>query len=202
MQVDLKRTPLEFPGGILPLLDKALVAAIGKPSGVAAPYLLAIMALENRRGKAIWNYNWGNSITGSDTAADYWMVKDNPRHFRANTNHIEGAARWVKVLLNRHNKRILDAAYADDFSKFFSSIHTKSKYGGAYDTGSVNRGPAYRSLVKEFKREGYGTTKQITPKSSISISSGGAGVILIIFSAILVGGALWAKKSGKYKRFY
>jgi hypothetical protein len=147
------RTPISMSDAVV-LLSQAFLEK-GIVLGKAAPYLIALLALENRNGEAIYNYNWGNVIRfrGSD---DYFKLGANPREFRSLKSHREGANYYVSTLLSPTNKRIVRAALNDDFEGFFRGIHdinpdTKKAYNLLTDDAERSAlAKTYATLIREY----------------------------------------------------
>lgn len=177
MEVPRVRTPLTFTD-IKPLLKEAYHEVTGEKIGSAFPYLLSMIAIENARGRAIWNHNWGNVITTGDS--DYFMQPNNERHFRDIPSHEEGARRFVKTLLSETNVRILEAAKRGDFNQFFAGIvtpHPQTK--AAYCDDCVDAKESYESLVREFGGMVKSDSKSIGAKIL-------GGVAVVVLSNILL----------------
>lgn len=150
MQVARTHTPLPI-GALRTGLRRAFRQVTGSPLGQAEPYALALLVLENRRGDAIYNHNWGNVILGRGSG-DYYKHDDNPLAFRSYPSHDAGARGFVQTLLNSSNRAAFDAASRDDFEEFFRQIrdHYAAPPPGHPKMGPEHRA-TYRSLVDEFR---------------------------------------------------
>lgn len=177
MQVSPQRTPLEL-ADMRRMLRAAYRSRHGADIGKAEPYLLAMLALENGRGRSIYNHNWGFVTTAR---GPYFYIGDNPRKFRAFDSHKEGAAHWVATLDSDTHRRIVEAAKRDDFGAFFRGITTPHPETGMMycDTCSDTR-PVYESLVREFQGKAKPSRK--------TKRKGGGGAIAL--AALAAGGAL------------
>lgn len=147
-------TPLSMREAV-PILRESFQRVTGEPIAAAAPYLLAMFALENGRGKHISNHNWGNVIKWKPEH-DYYLKGNNPRKFRALGSHNDGADYFISTLLSATNKRILQGAYADDFDAFESGIHelhptTRKAYNHLTGEKRNTLRRTYKRLVNEFK---------------------------------------------------
>lgn len=167
-----------------------------------------MLAMENRHGEAIFNHNWGNIITWSDLQ-DYFKFDDNTRHFRSLPSHLDGAANFIATLLSPTNKRIVEAAGRGDFEGFFRGIHdrhpnTHQAYNLLEGSERAAVKNTYRSLVREFQDKAPvvidATDEGQTYTKKKGGSGGGSLAILLVLSA--VGGAYYASRHPKLKKYF
>lgn len=187
-QVEKIRTPLSI-REIKPILSAAFEHATGRSIGKAMPYLLAMIALENRSGEAIYNHNWGNVIVTSEHD-NYFKHPSIPLNFKSLDSHYNGAAHFIKTLLSKTNSRIIEAARNDDFDGFFQSIHdrhpTTHKAYNLVTESSLRTSlrNTYSALVNQFKGSPNVQVKMNVKKKNNDIG----GPLLV---AILLGGGLY-----------
>ena len=191
-------------GAMLPILRAAFVKKTGLELGNAEAYLLAMLALENAHGKAIWNYNWGNVIRWNDDQ-DYFFIGQNPREFRSLASHEQGAENFINTLFSSTNKRIVEAALDDDFEGFFEGIHTlhpetKKAYNYLTDFDILDSAlAAYSKLVDKFKDSPLdevliGPPRAGTIKPTMRNNSSSSGVIILGVVSILFVGMVYLGK--------
>lgn len=153
---DMKKTPIDFSstdyrdafiGAFQSVFNRA-------PFREEAEWLSAILELENARGAAVFNHNWGNRAAIKND--DFWVPKwadftfddselganelavrrrmlageDVPDKFAAYSTAEEGAVAFMRLFKSPTNERILRAAQADDPDEFLSAVatpHPKTK---------------------------------------------------------------------------
>jgi hypothetical protein len=177
---------LERPATATPLtadeLAPELVAAYARAFGAEpdrnrAELLLALLWLENARGAAIIQHNWGNISTRARDDIEYWrppwfdidainalddedpkkakflrlhadmLANKMPSAFRAFDTHEDGAATWL------HNvpKSMMDAASSGDpFA--FAQAYFSSHY--CPDIACRDSGPSFERLQAEIRGKG------------------------------------------------
>lgn len=199
--VNTVRTPLLM-GDVDAILAQAFENGTGRSIGKARPYLLSMIALENRNGQAIYNNNWGNVITTSSTD-NYFALPNIPLKFKSISSQYNGATNFIKTLLSKTNSRILDASYKDDFDGFFQSIHdrhptTHKAYNLVTDpTERSNLRNTYSLLVNKFKNS---PVIEVRPKKKVirkRTSSAGPSLLFIVLASA-VGTYIYKKKQLKH----
>jgi len=193
-----KYEPVKTPLGreeLAPILRPVFKDETGEDMGNAEPYLIAMLALENGWGSKIRQHNWGNVIRSGEEQ-DYYQVGSNPRKFRVLPSHDEGARYFVRTLLSPTNKRIVEAAQADNFDAFFNGIHnispvTDMAYNHLTGTKRAQALKAYKDIVSKLRGA------PVVSNIPISSSSGGGAALIAG-----IGGAFYASKQPKLRKFF
>lgn len=195
MKLATHSTPIDW-GAVPRLLDEQFADIYGVKPERALPYLMAMIAIENARGRSINNFNWGN-ITTSDPDDDYWLAPGNDRLFSAFTSHDDGVRAYLRRLGSPTHSRILRAAMLDDFRSFFDAItlpHPKTKMAYCPDCRTQAAADSYYSLVNEFKGalgQLTNTTRATVQEKKKNRRSGGGAVALLALGAAGLGLGLW-----------
>jgi hypothetical protein len=66
--------------------------------------LVAQSDLETRTWKAMWNWNFGNSVVGTSGALWFMIPGDTTHHYRAFDSDVAGAQHYVNMLKRRFPK--------------------------------------------------------------------------------------------------
>lgn len=209
-------TPLD-PAELASRMVVAIEDRTGKsPDRNRAELLLALLYLENDRGRAILNHNWGNVSTRARDGIDYWrppwfdidaiddadpkkpryvelhngMLQGKvPEAFLSLVSHEVGADRWLSAV----PKSMLDAATSGDPFAFASAYFT-SKY--CPDAACRDSGPSFAKLQKEIRADGFFDSLPLASNAAGAGAGSGSGSSAAPTVAILsVGVALgifWA----------
>jgi|SRR5690606_16592182 len=152
-QVEAQLTPLPWVD-VMRMIPIAFERVYGLAAGPVMPYLAAMIAIENARGKAFIGHNWGN-ITTNSTDGPYWMsAGTGTRKFPVFATHEAGLDAWLRRLGSKTHSRIIQAALRDDFNGFFDSItlpHPSTKMAYCPDCRTAATQDTYLKLVNEFK---------------------------------------------------
>lgn len=176
-QTSLRRTAVSM-GDVAPILRHAFLSKTGVPLGPAEPYLLAMMAMETDHGQSIYNNNWGNITlwqprkfdSAHGPAQDYFKFDGNERDFVSFPSSEAGASHFVDTLLRPQHRRIVEAAFRNNFDDFFAGIATPhSRNDGRMYCDTCYSQAAkdhYRQLVVQYGGE------EVPVSSTLSLDSG------------------------------
>lgn len=153
-------------------VERQLSKYVSQP---ALGYLVAMVALENSHGRAIYENNWGNVSTNDHSqAASFQYPNIDYIWFKKNATPEKGAEAFWKRLHSPTHKRILDAARRDDFDGFYNGIvvpHPVTKMVYCHDCPPETRN-TYRQLVDKFVQH-VGSSKGILV--FLGLAAAGAG---------------------------
>ncbi len=215
----------EFPYLSTPISEPALAAAlIGAWPTLTRPQaelLLAMLFLENRKGAAVIQHNYGNLSTHAGPDVNYWrppwfdaakiatMPADKqaiyypihdkmlegkePSAFLAFPSHEAGLAAWVRRMQTKFSP-ISEAAKTGDANEFARQMAATS-----YCPGCGNHGPSYAKHRDAIHAAGYyanlGGRPNVTTASSKKGGSdaGGFGLGLLVVAAVILAGVTWQR---------
>ena len=147
-------------------------------SRTVLPYVLALFAVENAHGDAVWNYDWGN-VTTDDPTDPWFLLPDNPRMFLAASNHPEGAANLLMRLQSPTHRRLLEAAQRDDVRAFVRGLVEPHPDTGLAYCPDCEFGPTlatYQQLVRELRSKGSGKALSLELLLALGVPLVGVGV--------------------------
>lgn len=152
-QVDRRVTPLAW-ADVMRMIPPAFERVYGLAAGPVMPYIAAMIAIENAKGKAFIGHNWGN-ITTNSSDVDYWMSPETgTRKFPVFPTHEAGLDAFLRRLGSKTHQRIIQAALRDDFNGFFDAItlpHPKTNMAYCPDCRTAATQSTYLQLVNEGK---------------------------------------------------
>lgn len=215
-EVPRKLTPLPEDETATVILNAWSSTGLALPTRRAAALLLSLVWLENSRGAAFNNFNWGNLSTAAKPGVDFWrppwfdpaeidaiedparrermirlhqeMVENRqPSAFLAFGSHLGGARTWINRL---HEKfpSIVDAARTGDVNQFAQAYHS-SGYCPSPECEPGNMTPSFAKLSDEI--EGRGMFSALSAGGTNSRSDPAGRALLIAGGSIGVAAFLW-----------
>lgn len=186
MEVPRQTTGLTARGMVGPFVRGHVLVAGLPPAEVFLENILAIVGLENAGGAALNNHNWGNIMAGSGwrAAHDYWPhpqpVSGQPTHFRAYSDHVQGAADFWRHIYKRPS--VLAAALRDDLPGMVRALYD-TRYVVASSPGEAER---YTAGAQRYRDEYRGLFRGVRTRESkarlawlgLGILAGAGGVLL------------------------
>lgn len=207
------------------LLDVWPSTGLPLPSQRAAELLLALLWVENARGRSIMNHNWGNLSSLGREGTTFWRppwfrledverIEDPaerermgrihqemldhraPSAFEAHSDHFAGAKRWIERL---HEKfpTLLEAAATGDAAQF-AEQYGASNYCTSPVCQDVPRfARTFGDLADDAHRKGY--LAGLAPAEAPASAAGGSAALVAVV-ALGAGAAAWYLLGRKRKR--
>lgn len=146
----------------------------------AARLFLALVFLENKRGTAIFNHNWGNLAAGQSWQGDVWrpewyrqsdidalppgdrkarlqvlhdrMGTDVPSAFRSYPTSSDGLRAFANLFKAKRYEPLVAVALTGDPGGFAAALRSS---GYTPDLNVAEHAASYKALLREFERAGY-----------------------------------------------
>jgi len=185
--VPLHTTPLDEVSIAEILVDAMTVNGV-PPSQNALLSALAIIGVENARGAAIQNHNYGNLMAGARwrETQDFWAVTDplegQPAFFRAYPSHEDGAEAWFDIVTRQH-RLVLRALQSADGAALADALYGSGYVVASREGEQAEYALTLTNLIAHYESLGIGAGLiREAPDYSIAL---GVGALALGLTAIL-----------------